>query len=1079
MVALNLEFITKVLPPRRKPDVLRRQRLIDFLHDHVNLRVQSICAPAGYGKTTLLVDFASDTEIPLCWYSFDTSDQDLIVFFDTLLTSVRYRFPEFGKKTESILKGSEDISKDVNRIIGVLTGEMYTDIPEFFILVLEDFHLVESDHNLKSVLDLLLERAPANCHFIITSRTPVELPAINKLRLQRNIARLENSDLGFTTSEVKQLLAEHYNVQLSEDDAKKLAASSEGWIAGILLGVSNSFQTRTSETKVLLSSQDIFNYLASEVYDKQPHEIKGFLLVSSTFWEIEPRNCNLLFNIINSEHLLEEVEKRSLFITRLEGERVIYRYHNLFRQFLQQKLQKEQPHTYRILHSDAGSIFEQQQQWNLAIAHYLAIDSFANALKIIKKVGESFLKTGKWMTVSRWIQALPEKARSNEPVLTLLGAEGLIHLGQTDKAIQILNSLLDTIDKTSDWLCAGKALSWRSAAFRLTGHFDEAKEDVKNAISILKQNNGPADVLGDAYRRLGVIHAEQGRPVEAEKYLKRSLKLFISVFDVGQIAEAYNSLGIVYKRLGDLPRSAAHYSQARQYWEKAGNSGALARTLNNIGIIYRRQGQYELAFNTLVEGLEKARATGYQRGEAWLLINIADVKRDLGHYEEALSAYSTALELARQVMESSQVAVATAGMGDCYKFLGQLDKAEVFTKEALAQATEHNQIYDAGIFNLQLGTVLYHQGKYKAAEEVLTSARSSMEQLGDKDAVARCSMHLAQLSYLGKKNRTAIKWLQETLRLVEELGYDEFMVLEGARILPLFKYALSRQIGSELLNHVISKIQNRTTFIQNIDKPLDQPVPNPDYLTEVKAYALGETQVTVNARTVLDSDWRSIKAKEIFFYLLFQGKWTKRDEIIAFIWPDMSPAKGNSLFHSNLYRLRRALFDSIITNQNGNYTLNPGVTFWFDVREFENNTSKAIGYSRFSQQWTSCLERAEKLYKGPFLKEFYSDWVETSRRQLEYKYLEVLSSLVSYSKKEGDLRRTIELLEKSLAIDPSQEETYLDLAKCYLASGDRQSALRICKQCTETMQEEMGTMSTTQIEKLLRSILSPKKVIVS
>ncbi|MBF8304520.1 MAG: hypothetical protein HW399_895, partial [Dehalococcoidia bacterium] len=131
------------------------------------------------------------------------------------------------------------------------------------------------------------------------------------------------------------------------------------------------------------------------------------------------------------------------------------------------------------------------------------------------------------------------------------------------------------------------------------------------------------------------------------------------------------------------------------------------------------------------------------------------------------------------------------------------------------------------------------------------------------------------------------------------------------------------------------------------------------------------------------------------------------------------------------------------------------------------------------QQWTSCLERAEKLYKGPFLKEFYSDWVETSRRQLEYKYLEVLSSLASYTKKEGDLRRTIELLEKSLAIDPSQEETYLDLAKCYLASGDRQSALRICKQCTETMQEEMGTTSTTQIEKLLRSILSPKKVIIS
>ncbi|MEK6705428.1 MAG: tetratricopeptide repeat protein, partial [Bdellovibrionota bacterium] len=569
MVVLNLEFITKVLPPRRKPDVLRRQRLVDFLHEHVNLKIQTVSAPAGYGKTTLLVDFASDTEIPLCWYAFNASDQDLTVFFDTLLTSIRYRFPEFGKKTEAMLKASGDVSKEANRIIGVLTGEMYTDIPDFFILVLEDYHLVESDNNLKSVLDILFERAPVNCHFIITSRTSIELSAFNKLRLQRDIARLELSELSFTSSEVRQLLTDYYKIQLSEDEAQKLATASEGWIAGILLGVSTSFQRQLPDTKVQLSSQDIFNYLASEVYEKQPPEIKGFLLVSSTFWEIEPRNCNLLFNLTNSEQLLEEVERRNLFITRLEGERIIYRYHNLFRDFLQQKLRKEQPQSHRLLHIDAGSIFEKKEQWHLAIDHYLTIDSFANALKIIKKVGESFLKAGKWQTVSRWIQALPEKARSGEPVLALLNAESLIHLGQADKAIQLLNSLLNGIDISRDWLLTGKALSWRSAAFRLTGHFSEATDDIKKSIHILKQNNGPADVLGGAYRRLGAIHAEQGRLAEAEKCMKRSLKLFISVFDVSQIAAVHNSLGIVFKRLGDLPRAAAHYEQARQYWEKA------------------------------------------------------------------------------------------------------------------------------------------------------------------------------------------------------------------------------------------------------------------------------------------------------------------------------------------------------------------------------------------------------------------------------------------------------------------------------------------------------------------------------
>lgn len=1079
LLGLNLEFLTKVLPPRRRPDILRRQRLVDFLHEHVTLKVQTITAAAGYGKTTLLADFAGDIDIPVCWYYLDASDQDPRVFLDTLVTAIRYRFPNFGQRTEAALRGSSDIVREASRIIGVLTGEMYADIPELFILVLEDYHAIEPDSAVKSVLDLLLERTPANCHFMISSRTPIKLAALDKLGVRRETANLGGKDLSFTPLEIRQLLTDQYQIQLSEFEAHKLAKATEGWVTGVLLGLSASFEGRLPRPGAGLSPQNVFDYLASEVYEKQPPEIKDFLLLSGTLWEMEPQCCDRLLELENSERLLQEIERRNLFVSRLEGQRTLYRYHNLFREFLQAKLRKEQPQTYTTLHGRASSIFEDQGQWHQAIDHYLLAGAHLDAIRIIKKVGESFLKAGRWQTVSRWIQALPERLRAGEPTLTLFEAESLIHLGQVDKAIQLLNRLLNELDATQDWLLVSKALSLRGAAFRLTGYLDEALADITKVTRIVRRNGGPAQVLGDAYRRSGNIYTEQGRLVQAEKSLKRSLKLVLSIFDVSQIADVHNSLGIVYRRMGHLPKAAAHYEEARQYWEKANDIGRLALTLNNMGVLYRYQGQYELALNTLNAGLEKARLTGYQRTEAGVLINLGDVRRDLGLYADAMSSYSQALELARQSLESSQVAIATAGIGECYRLLGELGKAEVLLKEALAQAQEHGQMYDANLFTLQLGIIQCQKSNYKAAQELLLCAHDVAQQAGDKETAAKCALHLAQVAYLSHHNQIATNWLRKVSELVAEIGYEEFLVVEGVGIPALLRYAASRRIGGELFTHVLDKVRERSNLSGTITGPVEQPSSTLEVPPSLKACALGETRVLLNSRPVTDSQWRSAKAKEMFFYLLCESRPASKEQIVASLWPDVSSAKGNSLFHSNLYRLRRALFDTIVLNQTGHYAISPDVPVWFDVKEFESHSTEARKQPSSSQHRVVHLEQAIELYRGPFLSDLYSDWVENTRRRLEDRYLEVLSSLTLYYWRGGKQDRAIELLEKSLTIDPYQEQTYYQLARCYLENGDKASALRMCQRYSKVVTEELGSEPSHQMRRLLHSVSSLEQVATS
>ena len=112
MTVANAELATKVLIPRRGNNVICRRRLLESLHEYIHLRAQVISAPAGYGKTTLLIDFANDLDIPVCWYSLDSLDKDPRLFLEGVLESIRQSFPGFGEQTESRLAMTKDVTKE-------------------------------------------------------------------------------------------------------------------------------------------------------------------------------------------------------------------------------------------------------------------------------------------------------------------------------------------------------------------------------------------------------------------------------------------------------------------------------------------------------------------------------------------------------------------------------------------------------------------------------------------------------------------------------------------------------------------------------------------------------------------------------------------------------------------------------------------------------------------------------------------------------------------------------------------------------------------------------------------------------
>jgi hypothetical protein len=163
-------MITKVLLPRKQPGLLHRQRLVDFIHEHIDRKLVLVSASAGYGKTSLLVDFAHDTDLPVCWYSVDKADRDPRVFLEYLMASIRQQFPDFGPRTESALTTMAKTNGQLKTLISTLVNDIH-DVPDYFALIIDDYHFVDESQEVNPLVDDLLRYLPENCHLVISSRT--------------------------------------------------------------------------------------------------------------------------------------------------------------------------------------------------------------------------------------------------------------------------------------------------------------------------------------------------------------------------------------------------------------------------------------------------------------------------------------------------------------------------------------------------------------------------------------------------------------------------------------------------------------------------------------------------------------------------------------------------------------------------------------------------------------------------------------------------------------------------------------------------------------------------------------------
>ena len=452
---------TKLHTPRLSDYHVHRPRLVTLLEQNRRLPLQTITAPAGYGKSTLAGCWLTSHEWPHAWLSLDDNDNDLRRFISYLLYAVKTLFPGALPKSTALLASPNLPPLPV--FTSTLINEMEL-VEQDFILAFDDFHLIKK----KEVYDLLAELLgypPAPMHLVVIGRTDPFLPA-SRLRSQGLISELRMTDLQFTPQETGEFLGYMLHRDIDESIAGAWCKKTEGWITGLRLAthsIKNQDELSNLLSNLQGTRQYVMEYLFNEVLADQPENIRKHLITVSI---VDKFNASLLEVLYpNAEHECESdgwsiinwMKKHNLYVISLDDENRWFRFHHLFLELLRKQLQRNHsPNEIAEFHSRASQWFEEQGLIDGAIRHALLAEDMAGAAEIFERYRRDE-QEDHCLNIIRWHNLFPEDLKKDHSGLLLAQALFLHEQYRLLEIIPIVNRVESIFkDKPPDDISRGE-----------------------------------------------------------------------------------------------------------------------------------------------------------------------------------------------------------------------------------------------------------------------------------------------------------------------------------------------------------------------------------------------------------------------------------------------------------------------------------------------------------------------------------------------------------------------------------------------------------------------------------------------
>jgi LuxR family maltose regulon positive regulatory protein len=585
---LSRPFLSsKLNPPTTTPAQVPRDVICERVRNAQSVKLVLVRAPAGFGKTTAMVQCRSlleEMQIETAWMTLDAADNDASRFLACLAGAVNQLTAGHGAPLEpQLARAGMSLADMALGIIDRLAGHSTP-----FALFLDDFETVQEPTVLRLVRELL-DNLPRRGQLIIGSRGLPDL-GLGRLRARGQLLEIDAAQLRFSFQETTEFLLRRRNIALPEDALSQLYRKTEGWVAALWLA-SVALEQRDGRSEFIArfsgSERAVADYLAEDVLSSQPPDIRNFLLRTSILRHLNESLCNALLPGTDSAALLRRLEESNLFLTPIDGEERSYRYHSLFAGFLRTQLERELPNAAVDLHAAASQWYEHCGRPVPAIDHALEGRNYPRAVELLRRHAESLLEGGRLRLLARWFAAIPEEFTRGSELLQVVHAWAVLLTRGPVEAMALLEA--SGCSSTCDPQVLAHVLALRPMILAMMDRKEEAYALGREALARLPLGHAFADsVLAN---EMAYVFAVMGEYQESRRLLDAARR------SQGDGPSAFNKMysesveGIIDLEEGQLQQAMARFriavssTHAASYRHAGGNAWA--------GVLYAA-GLYEI-----------------------------------------------------------------------------------------------------------------------------------------------------------------------------------------------------------------------------------------------------------------------------------------------------------------------------------------------------------------------------------------------------------------------------------------------------------------------------------------------------
>ena len=823
-------LITKTRLPQLQLNCVARPRLSSKLIEALRHKLVLLSAPAGYGKTTLVIETLQNCQIPAGWVSLETSDNIPGNFWNYFIVAL-----------QSVIKGVCQPALDaiqspqpppVEWLLAAITNSISGHDSDFA-LVLDDYHTIESQA-IHEAVSYLIEHLPPQAHLVIASRIDPPLP-LARWRVKGDITEIRADNLSFTTAEATAFIKNTVGIALSEQDLAMLENRTEGWIAGLKMAALSLPGKKDVSSYIKAfsgSNRYIMDYLGDEVLSQQPANIKQFLLETSILKHLSGSLCDAVTERNDSQDILAQLETANLFISALDDERRWFRYHPLFATILSNQLTKLYPERVKLLHCRASMWYQKEGLTEEAIDYALLGGEAERAVGLLESVAPQILSQSRVPLLLDYLSRIPQSNILAHPWLCSSLAWAALLAGKQDIVATMLSGAKAALSENPERLTAvtrANLQNIKGHIFCIQGFIAQARGDIDNSIRLFEEADRELEVQ-DLLARcantyfLATDYMKTGNIVKAISRLEEAAAggLKSGNYAVFLSSQAY---------LAEMEMQRSRFDQANEICQDTikqglhwGGTNPLPYTANAYivwGEAMYEQNDLEGASKNLTEGIKLAETslnwTFVLKG-CILMAQLSQAKGELAAVDKYIQR---ADDMALRVPHSREGRQIPAWKARMALRRGDMSAASDWSHQAeISLPLSHLPAYQQEYDYLTLSRVKLAKSEFRDLPVYLEGIIRNAESQGQSNVVIEALLLKAlALDGLGKLD-LAITTLDYALSLAEPSGYVRSFIDEGLPVVSLLRRMIS---GSKHVAYV-SKLLDTTSQPQDLSLPATSDV---------------------------------------------------------------------------------------------------------------------------------------------------------------------------------------------------------------------------------------------------------------